>query len=151
MAKKKRKNPNIDNVVISFAQLSAAFVSFVLVNSIITLIADALFPQAIFLGNDLLTPFAALLYSMLLVSIMAVGVMPVVEYLANLSQLKLTNLHWLILYWLVNTGALWLAGRFAAVIGFGISSWLVAVLLGLAFNLAQGSLMTNLVSRVKSR
>lgn len=145
------KNPNLDKVVISFTQLSAAFVSFILANSLITLVADLFFPRAIVLGNNELSAFAGLLYSMLLVSIIAVGVMPVVEYLANLKGAKLTNLHWLLFYWLVNAGAIWLAGRFAAVIGFGIRSWLVAVMLGLAFNLAQGTLMTEFVSRVKSQ
>ncbi len=151
MTKKIRQNPNVDKVVISFAQLSAALVSFLLANSLITLIADTIFPRAIVLGNDALTPFAGLLYSMLLVSIIAVGVMPVVEYLANQKGVKLSNFHWLLFYWLVNAGAIWLAGRFAVVVGFGIRSWVVAALLGLVFDLAQGTLMTEFVSRIKSQ
>lgn len=149
MAKKSRQNVNLDKVVMSFAQLSTAFVSFLVANTLVILLANLLFPGAIVLGHHALSPLMGAIYAMTVVALIAVGVMPVVEYLANQQGTRLTNLHWLILYWVVNTGAIWLVGRMAEVVAFGISSWLVAALLGLVLDLVQGSLMKNVVSRVE--
>jgi len=116
----------------------------------VVLLANLFFPQAVVLGHHMLSPVMGAFYAMAVVSLIAVGVMPVVEYLANQKTVQLTSTHWLLLYWVVNAGAIWLMGRFAELVGMGIDSWVVAVILGLAIDLVQGGLMSNVVSRVKA-
>ncbi|MBU1967179.1 hypothetical protein KKH50_02705 [Patescibacteria group bacterium] len=149
MAKKIQKNINIDHMVMNFTQLSAALVSFILGSTLLVLLANLFFPKMIVLGHHLLSPVAGAFYAMTVVSFIAVGVMPVVEYLANQKNINLTSTHWLLLYWVVNTGSVWLVGRFAGIVGMGITSWVVAVVLGLALDLVQGALMNHVVSKVK--
>lgn len=148
--KSARQNVNIDKMVMNFAQLSTALVSFIIANTIVVLLANMFFPQAVVLGHHRLSPLLGAVYAMSFVALIGVGVMPVVEYLANQKGTQLTNTHWLILYWVVNAGGVWLVGRFAEIVGMGISSWIVAVILGLVLDLVQGKLMKDVVSRVKS-
>ena len=150
MAKKSSKNINFDYVVMNFAQLSTAWVSFTIGGTLVALLANLFFPQAVVLGHHALSPVMAAIYSMTVISLIAVGVMPVVEYLAKQSEVELTSTHWLVLYWVVNAGSVWLMGRFAELVGLGVSSWVTAVILGLVLDLVQGSLMMNVVSKVKS-
>lgn len=149
MLKKSRQNVNLDKVVMNFAQLCTALVLFIIGNTLVVLVANFFFPSAIMLGHHRFSPFLGAVYAMSFLSLIAVGVMPVVEYLANQKGMKLTSAHWLMLYWVVNAGGLWLVGRFAEIVGMGISSWAVAVVLGLVLNLVQGGLMKQVVSRVK--
>ncbi len=150
MAKKSSKNINLDHVVINFAQLSTAWVSFTIGGIFVALLGNLFFPKALVLGNHMISPLMAAVYSMAMVALIAVGVMPVVEYIANQRTMKLTSTHWLVLYWLVNTGAVWLMGRFAEIVGLGVKSWTVAIILGLVLDLVQGGLMMHVVSKVKS-
>lgn len=150
MSQKMSKNVNLDHVVMNFAQLSTALVSFILGSTLVALLANLFFPKLVVLGHHMLSPVMGALYAMTVVSMIAVGVMPVVEYIANQKNVNLTSTHWLLLYWFVNAGALWLVGRFAAIVGMGIDSWIVAVILGLALDLVQGALMIHVVSKVKS-
>lgn len=137
-------------MVMNFAQLSTAWISFTAGGLLVALLANLFFPKAVILGNHLLSPFTGAVYAMAMVALIAVGVMPVVEYFIKENKLKLTSTHWLLLYWVVNAAAIWLVGRFAEIVGMGISSWLVAVLMGLALDLVQGGLMMHVVSKVKS-
>lgn len=150
MAKKSSKTTSLDAMVMNFAQLSTAWVSFTIGGVLVVLLANLFFPQAVILGHHALSPFVGAVYAMATVALIAVGVMPVVEYLIKENNLKLTSTHWLLLYWVVNAGAVWLVGRFAEIVGMGISSWTVAVLIGLALDLVQGGLMMHVVSKIKS-
>ena len=86
---------------------------------------------------------------MAIVSLIAVGFMPVIENLAKQKKIKLTSTHWIILYWVVNAASLWLMGRFAELVGLGLNSWMVAVSLGFALDLLQGGLMMHVVGKIK--
>ncbi len=142
------RKPLLEQPMTSFAQLSAALFAFIIGNTLVVIVANMFFPQAVVLGNQLLTPFQGALYSMTIVALMAVGIIPIVEWVANWYQLNFSNTQWLALYWVLNAGAVWLVARFALIAGLGISSWLVAVVLGLVLNLVQGWLMANVVGRV---
>lgn len=149
MAKKSSSKTNLDAMVMNFAQLSTAWVSFTIGGVLVALLSNLFFPKAVILGNHLLSPFVGAVYAMAMVALIAVGVMPVVEYLIKENKWKFSSTHWLLLYWVVNAGSMWLVGRFAEIVGLGISSWMVAVLVGLALNLVQGGLMMHVVSKVK--
>jgi hypothetical protein len=135
---------------LNFTQLSTAWASFTAGSVVVTLLANLFFPKAVVLGNHLLSPLTGAVYAMAVVSLIAVGLMPVVEYVAKENKLKLTSTHWLVLYWVVNAVSLWLMGRFAELVGLGLNSWMVAVSLGFMINLVQGGLMMHVVSKVNS-
>ena len=134
----------------NFTQLSAAWASFTAGSVLVTLLANLFFPRAVVLGNHLLSPLMGAFYAMTVVSLIAVGLMPVVEYIVKENKLKLTSTHWLVLYWVVNAASLWLMSRFAELVGLGLSSWAVAVALGFVIDLVQGGLMMHVVSKVRS-
>jgi len=69
---------------------------------------------------------------------------------AKQNKIKMTSTHWLVLYWVVNAGSLWLMGRFAELVGLGLNSWMVAVSLGFIIDLVQGGLMMHVVGKIKS-
>jgi len=135
---------------INFTQLSTAWASFTAGSVVVTLLASLFFPRAVVLGNHLLSPVMSAVYAMSVVSLIAVGVMPVAEYVAKQNKIKMTSTHWLVLYWVVNAGSLWLMGRFAELVGLGLNSWMVAVSLGFIIDLVQGGLMMHVVGKIKS-
>lgn len=143
-----RANRVTQPVMTSMGQLSMALVLFVVVNTVVILLANMLFPQSVVLGNDLISPVMAAIYSMVVLSLMAVGMMPVIEFVTVQQKMNLTSTHWMLLYWVINTGGLWLLSRFAELLGMGLRSWVVAVVLGLVLNLVQGMVMMKVVSKV---
>ena len=70
---------------------------------------------------------------------------PVLEWVANRWQYKLKNRDWLAVFWLVNIVALWTIARLAELVGLGLASWKVAVVLGTILNLLQGWAVKNLL------
>lgn len=136
--------------VMNVAQLSTALVVFLLVNTLITLIANVMFPSALVLGNHLLSsPLIAAAYSMGVVSLLVVGAMPVIESLAERAKIRLNDGHWAVLAWALNIASVRIVAQFAELLGMGISSWKVAVTLGLALSLAQGLMMKKVVKQVR--
>lgn len=57
------------------------------------------------------------------------------------QQRVLSPKDWLMGYFALNTVGIWLIARLAEILGLGLSSWLVALLLGLVLSFAQGSTM----------
>ena len=135
---------------INFTQLSTAWVSFTIGSTLVALLANLFFPKAVVLGNHLVSPLVGAIYAMAMVSLIAVGVMPVAEYMAKQNNTQLTSSHWLIIYWIVNAGSVWLTGRFAGLVGMGVSSWVTTIIFGLVLDLVQGGLMMNVVRKIKS-
>lgn len=134
---------------INFSQLSLAWLVFTLGSVVTVLFSNLFFPRFIELGNDITSPLLGAVFSMLVVSLIAVGMMPIIENFAQQNKIELTSTKWLIIYWIIDATAIWIMGRLAAVVGLGISSWLVAVMLGLAINLIQGGLMMHVVGKIK--
>jgi uncharacterized membrane protein YvlD (DUF360 family) len=75
----------------------------------------------------------------------------VIEAASEASGTKLSNGQWMGLYMVINVVAIWVLARLAEDIGFGISSWVVAVILGALLNLVQGVLIMSVVSRLADR
>lgn len=124
--------------MMTLTQLSVMFVSFLVANSVVVYLANKFFPMAVVLGTHLLSPFTALIQSMLLFTLLIVAVMPVVEIAIAALELKVKDLHWMILYFLINSAGLWVTARFAEMMGLGLSSWVVVLILAFVINAAQG-------------
>ncbi|MEN8252886.1 MAG: hypothetical protein ABFQ62_00700 [Patescibacteria group bacterium] len=133
----------------SFKQLLTMFVSFFLVQSAIVYLASMLFADQVVLGTHLYSPLQGLLQSMFVLTLIMVGAMPVIELVLKRYKIKFQDKHWLLLYFVINTVAIWVVARFAEQLGFGISSWLVAVILGLIFGVDQALIVKKISSKLK--
>lgn len=125
----------------SLTQLVLMFVVFMVVNSVVVLVANTLFPENVVLGTHLISPLQALIQSMAVFSLITVAAAPVIEAIADQMKVKLGFGHWMLLYAVINTIALWVTARFAELVGLGISSWVVVVVLAVVLDFAQGAAM----------
>ena len=144
-----RRTATTSGPVMSVLQLATMYVLFLIANAIILYAASMLFPQAVVLGTHTITPMAAVVYSMLVLTSLLVGAVPIIESVVNSLRLKLGNMQWMFIYLVLNVGGLWVLGRFAEELGMGLSSWMVAVALGFVLNIAQGLLVGMFVSKVE--
>lgn len=105
-----------------------------LINLAAIYIASLLYPEDIVLGNSLLPGGIALLIVSAVLTLIATQVPLIMKTL----RLKLTN-QWLlgIVYAITNIIILWLVARAAYYTGFGISSLLIALILGLVLAILQ--------------
>ncbi|MGD9129139.1 MAG: hypothetical protein PVJ09_01460 [Candidatus Woesebacteria bacterium] len=142
---KKKKGKKIKAAVctcnLTAKQLTVMFGLFLLVHSVIIYVASMWFKEAVILGTHVFSPIAALVNSMITFTLIVVAATPVIEFISEQLKIKLTCLHWSVLHFFINAGALWLVARFAEQLGMGISSWKVVVVLALVFDLAQALLM----------
>lgn len=123
----------------SLTQLILMYVVFLVVNSVVVLVANTLYPNAVVLGTNLISPLQALLQSMAVFSLVTVAGVPIIETVADQMKLKLGFGHWMVLYAAINAGSLWIVARFAEVLGLGIISWQVVVALAIVMDLVQGA------------
>jgi len=136
------------NPVTDFKHLTLIYFCFYVLNVIVVYFANRFFPESVVLGHHFYAPWHALLQSMAVMTFIIVGAMPVVETLANFARIKLMMRDWIIVYALVDIFAVWFTARFAELLGFGISSWIIAVVLGLVIDFLQGALMLKVVRKL---
>lgn len=104
------------------------------VNAAILYLISILLPNFVVLGNDSLSVFAALIVSSLILTLILTQVYPLIKTLKIKAD---SELFWSFIYTIANIGALWLIARGATHTGFGISSFLVAIELGIVLVIAQ--------------
>lgn len=105
-----------------------------LVNTIVLYTASLLFPVEIVFGNAAIPD----LLGVGVTSLLLTGILTQVEPIVQALKIKLTNeAYWGILYGVVNIGGLWLIARISEWSGFGITSFSVAILLGIILNVCQ--------------
>ena len=103
-----------------------AFLSFWVANSVLLLVASAIFGNNVVLGNDKLSiPMAAVFSGFILTALTSL-VQPVVKK----SGYKIKNENaWPVIFLVANFVIIWVIKRLAIVTGFGISSfWYVLIL-----------------------
>jgi hypothetical protein len=123
--------------------LVTTYVVLLLTNSFIIAIANLLFPQNIVLGTATIPYAWAIALSMSKLSLIGTFASPFIREYEHRTNKMLTNQQWMLLYFVLNAAGLWLIARFAHIYGLGISSWVVAVILAIFMDLAQGmSMMT---------
>lgn len=130
----------------SFSQLIVATITFWLGNTIVLLVANSFFPRLVVLGTHIVSPFMGALSAGAIIALFGVGVIPLIENIATMRRIKLTDMHWMGIYLVLNVLALWIVSRFAEMVGMGIQAWWVAIVLGVAFDMVQGILMKQVVS-----
>ena len=118
------------------------FLCFWLLNSIILYLSGIFFPKNIVLGNVGLSTIMATFVAGFAVAVIGKAIKPIFKKvgleLFKRSGIKLGREHQKFLfYWGANSVAIWLAARFSFLLGFGISSYIWALGLGLALNLIQ--------------
>lgn len=120
------------------------WVSVGLVNAIFIYLANILFPADVVLGNDTVSNLIALL----IVSVLLTTLLSLVKPLVKALKLQLKNdLVIKLVYGLTNIIGLWILARLAIFIGFGISSFVVAIALGVVLSLAQLLLWKTMVKK----
>ncbi len=128
-----KSNPHLETI-------AAFFLTWFASATIIT-IASALFPKNVVLGTISLSHWEALLLSSGVLSwLMTLSIVLFTEVEVR-QQRVLSPKDWLMGYFALNTVGIWLIARLAEILGLGLSSWLVALLLGLVLSFAQGSTM----------
>lgn len=125
----------------SARQLMVATVLWFIAHSVIVYFANRWYPDAVVLGTNVISPMMAMLYSMVVLTLLTVGSIPVVELLASQFRIKMGALHWFLSFLVIDAAALWLVARFAEQLGLGLSSWMVAAVLAVIIDLVQGALI----------
>ena len=114
------------------------------VNSLVVLGANALFPQNAVLGTAYITLPWAIFHSMSLLALIGTFAIPFIrEYEVKRGKM-LTNNEWMIAYLVINFVGVWVVARLADNLGFGITSWMVALVLAIVLDLVQGIAMMQL-------
>lgn len=110
------------------------FLGFWLVSSVLTYILGMMAPSGVVLGNQYISPVQASAFFGYMLSTIIILVQPVME----LFRVKLGDpKHQAVVYFAVNTIAVWILSRLALMIGVGISAFWWAGILGLALMLGQ--------------
>jgi hypothetical protein len=123
---------------LSFVQLFRLFGIWFVAQAIVLAGASYFFSNSVVLGTNTITPFYALMYSMFVQTLIAIGAVPLLELLQDFQQKNLGTTAWMLFYFGVNTIGLWIISRFAEQLGLGLGSWIVAAVLGLVFAFVQG-------------
>lgn len=129
---------------LSLWQLNKLFLVWLLVQSAVLYLASWLFPAQIVLGTSSISAFEAVVYSMFVLTLIVVGALPILELFQRQRGRLFGTMDWALIYFFITTASLWLIGRFAVQLGLGLSSWMVAVGLGLALSLTQGVMAVRL-------
>lgn len=104
------------------------------VNAIAIYLTPNFFPGSVVLGTSTIPPVVAVIISGVLLTL----VVSLVDPLMKQAKLKVTNeLLWGAIYGIVNIIAVWVIARGAVYTGMGITSFFVAVMLGIILMLLQ--------------
>jgi hypothetical protein len=119
-------------------QLVKLTVGFFVVNTVTVAAASQVLKDQVVLGTHMISPLMGLLQSMTVFTLLTIGAMPVIELISGMFKMKLQSMHWMAIYLVVNAAALWVTVRFAEMLGVGISSWMIVVLLAAIMDYLQG-------------
>ena len=124
--------------------LILSFWVMLVVSVAVVFLAHLWFPTSVVLGTHTLSVSWSLLLSMSFLSLLGVWGMAGVAYHEWRRGRVYSPKDWMTAYFVFNVVAIWVIARFATHLGFGISHWWVALLLGLALDFAQGAAMMGL-------
>lgn len=109
-------------------------ISLWIANSIFFYAAGYLFPSFIVLGNNIRDPISSCLLNGFVLTII-LALVPRMLKILSITVAKESNMAFV--YFIVNFFTIWLLARLADFTGFGISSFVVALILGAVFNIFQ--------------
>ena len=108
-----------------------SYITLFITNAVTISLANYLFPTEIVLGTYALTPSWSLYLAVVELTVVCTMIFPLVYYHEYRRGSEYTAKEWMMLYFAVNTITIWSIARFADKIGFGISSWYIAIILGI--------------------
>lgn len=114
-------------------RLSSSLILWI-VNTAILYIVSVFWNNLIVFGNAQLSPIIAAILTGLLFTIIESVILPLL-YKLNIKQVRETPAELEVAYFLINIAAIWILARFASVLGFGIASFWVAIILGVGLSL----------------
>jgi predicted outer membrane lipoprotein len=113
-----------------------------IVNSLVILLANTLFPENVVLGTACLSLSWAIVHSMGTLAIVNTFAIPLVREYEKRAGRMLPKGQLMLVYFILNTVSVWVIARFAEQFGLGISSWIFAVLLAIVFTITQSIAMS---------
>jgi len=105
-----------------------------LLNSVIIFLANSAFGTNYVLGNAVMTPIVAGIFTGFLLTVLTKSVKPL---LAKVGMAKKSRCSMFLTYWIVNSLVIWTLARLSVITGFGISAFYWAFALGLVTSLGQ--------------
>lgn len=150
MAKKRSKatkkvNASSKAEIMSARELTITYIVWMIGHSLVIYLANRFFPEAVVLGTHQISAWQAIFYSMMVFTLITVGTIPLIEYVAAMQKRMLKAMDWMIGFFFINAVGIWIVARFAEQLGLGISSWLVAVVLALVLDVMQGVLVSKVI------
>ena len=118
---------------------------FFVVNTLVILVSHLLFPQHLVLGTQCVSFLWALIHSGISLALIDTAALPFLRLRARVLGQPLTPREWLIAYFFINFVGIWLVARLANQFGFGISSWMVALIMALVLNFIQNYVLTKVI------
>jgi hypothetical protein len=109
-----------------------------IISSLVIFLANLFFPYYVVLGNLNSNIVWSLIHSMGVLALITTFAIPFVRIRERVLGRMLTSQEWMIYYFILNFVSVWLIARFADQFGFGIRSWVIALVLALILDLAQG-------------
>ena len=110
------------------------WLSIALVNVIVLYVAALFYPAAVVLGNANLSNWLAAILTALILTTVLYAVKPVLKTV-NLKVKGDLSVN--ITYLVTNMVGLWVLGRLANYVGFGVSSFVVVIVLGITLSIVQ--------------
>lgn len=145
---KMKKSAQINSSLLTARQLEVMFIFFFLANCVVIYLANHLFPNNVVLGTYFHSPLMALIYSMVVLTLATTGAVPVIEYLFQVTKAESTEIHWIILSFLLNFVSVWVVARLATFLGMGISSWRVVAILAIILSLSQRVVVKTIIEKI---
>ncbi len=124
--------------------LVKSFLVMFVVNAFVVLLAHLVFPTYVALGTGSLSVVWALALSMGILSIVDTFTIPFVRVIENHRKRMFSTVEWMVAYFLINFGGLWLISRGAEQLGLGVQSWIVVLVLAVVLDMVQGMAMMKL-------
>lgn len=144
MAKNNKTNPGI--------MLIASFFTLFAVNALVIFVINLFFPNAVVLGTLHISKTWALVLSMTAFTLIHTLLLPFINQYESDRGKKFSTMDWMGIYFVINFAGLWLVARAAHVLGFGISSFWIAIALAVILDFAQSMAMMQLEkSRTSSK
>ena len=124
--------------------LVKSFLVMFVVNVIVVFIAHMVFPALVVLGTGTLSVVWALALSMGILSLIGTFTIPFVRVFENYRKRMFSSVEWMVAYFLINFGGLWLISRGAEQLGLGVQSWIIVLVLAVVLDMVQGMAMMKL-------
>lgn len=118
--------------------LVKTFFLLLIVNSVVIYVANLLFPKNVVLGTINIPIWWAVVCSMGILALVGTFAVPFIREYEFKSGKMFTNKQWMGTYLLLNFLGVWVIARMATFVGLGISSWVVALVLAIVLDAAQG-------------